>query len=484
MNKLNVAIVWFRNDLRLQDHAALLRASRQKSLIPLYIWDPETEGRWQAGEASRWWLHHSLLDLDRELSKRNSRLIILCGNRLKIFETLITKFKISSVFWNRSYEPDLHDSDTLVEDLLVRKGIQVEICRGNLITEPGEVLKDDGTPYLVYTAFWKRFLSNLELKLEPHGHKTESLPPLPPGVQGWGETLSKLNLLPAIPWDSAFSSYWKVSEQEAHVRLNTFLKNNIRGYQKQRDLPSVTGTSSLSPYLHFGQIHPARIFKSIQSQFGDVKKIEDPSIVQFCKELVWREFAHHLLFHFPILPELSMRKKFNKFPWKADEKKFNAWKKGMTGYPIVDAGMRQLWTTGWMHNRVRMIVASFLTKDLHIPWQEGAQWFWDTLLDADLANNTQGWQWTAGCGFDAAPFFRIFNPMTQGEKFDPGGVYIKTWCPELKGLPEKWIHKPWMAPPKTLSDAGLRLGVDYPLPIVDHKLAREYSLEAFKKLQN
>ncbi len=481
MQKKNIAIVWFRNDLRLADHAALFAASQHSSIIPLYIWDPDTESPWQAGSASQWWLHHSLNNLDQALVEKKSKLIIMRGDRLKIFEQILEKFKIDAVYWNRSYEPSVRSSDKKIQKYLFEKGVAVQICRGNLIFEPGEIVKSDGTPYQVYSAFWRTFISHWQ---SSSSKQVIAIPPLAAQAKALSVTCDALNLLPTIPWDSAFCKYWQPSEAEADRRLNQFLLQSIAKYQKQRDLPGILGTSTLSSYLHFGQIHPQTIYKKIAEKFGDLKKITDLNIVQFCKELAWREFSHHLLYYFPTLPEHPMKKTFNHFPWRKADRTFDAWKKGLTGYPIVDAGMRQLWQTGWMHNRVRMIVASFLTKDLHISWQEGARWFWDTLLDADLANNTQGWQWTAGCGFDAAPFFRIFNPTSQGEKFDPSGIYIKTWCPELERLPQKWIHQPWMAPENVLLEAKVNLGVNYPFPIVDHKKSRDFSLKAYKNLKS
>lgn len=492
MTKKNIAIVWFRNDLRLADNAALFAASQYTSILPLFIWDPTAESPWQAGAASQWWLHHSLQDLDKALVAHGSKLLIMQGDRLKIFEELSEKFKIDSVYWNRSYEPSVRIFDNKITKLLEAKGVRVERCRSNLIFEPGALLKSDGSPYKVYTAFWNTFLKSWQdhqkSVIVSEGKQSRStidrLAPLPFGAETLSLASEDLNLLPKIPWDSAFYKHWQPGESAAYLRLKNFIAQDIEKYQEQRDLPGVLGTSTLSPYLHFGQIHPLKIFHEIETKFGPLTKIRNVNIIQFCKELVWRDFAHHLLYFFPTLPQIPMNKSLDGFPWQKSKSNLTAWQKGMTGYPIVDAGMRQLWQTGWMHNRVRMIVASFLIKDLRITWQEGSRWFWDTLVDADLANNTQGWQWTAGCGFDSAPFFRIFNPTSQGEKFDPVGTYIKTWCPELSGLPQKWIHQPSLAPAAILSAAKVKLGYDYPMPIISHKIARDFTLQAYQKLKD
>lgn len=481
MSQKKTALFWFRNDLRLDDQAGLVAAAKYQQVLPIFIWDPDAESPWAPGAASRWWLHHALKALDQSLIEKNSKLIILKGDRLKVFTSLIQNFQIDSVFWNAAYEPKLRQSDQNIAQLLKQHRISLEIHHGNLMMEPGQVCKKDQTPYLVYTAFWKQFLKQFERQTQL---SAPSLPTLPDGALKHSLTCEDLKLLPTIPWDSDFYKHWSPTEASALTQSSNFLKSAVTQYQEQRNLPAMEGSSQLSPFLHFGQIHPGRIWNQIEQRYGRVNEISNPGILQFCKELVWREFSYHLLVYFPNLPDQSMKSVFDKFPWKDDPELLRCWQHGKTGYPIVDAGMRQLWKTGWMHNRVRMIVASFLTKDLQISWKEGAHWFWDTLLDADLANNTQGWQWTAGCGFDAAPFFRIFNPITQGETFDPEGHYIKTWCPELKQLEKAYIHKPWLAPQRSLDQAQVRLGANYPHPIVDHQQARMSSLLAFHGLKN
>lgn len=475
-----ISIFWFRKDLRLRDHQVFSSLQGAEALLPIYIHDLENEGKWKTGAASQWFLHHSLKNLDKSLQAFQSKLSFFHGNSLEVFKFLVRKFSVQSVQWSRSYESHQLKIEAEVEDFLVRSGIEVKILPGNLISEPGSITKSDKNPYVVYTPFWRAFVDSYKTYTEL---KFSAPPPLPPLNEKLGVNCEELNLLPKIKWDTEFYQNWIPSEEEAHKRLDNFLKSNLLEYSKNRDYPGLQATSSLSPYLHFGLIHPRSILRKIEKMHGPLKKISNKNIIQFCKELVWREFSHHVMHYHPQVPDESIRIIFNQFPWKTNLTHLKAWQKGKTGYPIVDAGMRQLWRTGWMHNRVRMIVASFLTKDLHIHWLEGARWFWDTLVDADLANNSQGWQWTAGCGFDAAPYFRIFNPITQSETFDPEGSYIRTWCPELSLLPNEWIHKPWLAPEQVLKRARVNLSHDYPLPIVDHKEARDYSLAAYKGLR-
>lgn len=482
MKKNQVALMWFRSDLRIDDNEAFFASCAYSHVIALFIWDQKVDYPWECGEASKWWLHHGLTDLKACLAKKGLPLVILKGDRFEILKDLVFQFSVTSLFWNRSYDPKTFAFDEKIKSYFLKNDVHVGTFQANLICEPGSVLKSDKSLYLVFTAFWRAFINGLKPFKLLDSKAIPSFPKCPFGAEELSLPIDRLELLPKIPWDKAFYKLWDASLKGASLALEEFIKESILTYQIQRDLPAVSGTSRLSPYLHFGQIHPKRIFYMIEKAFGPIQVIQDQNILQFCKEVVWREFAYHLLFYYPSLPLEPMKKSFQKFPWKNDKTKLRAWKKGLTGYPIVDAGMRELWQTGWMHNRVRMIVASFLTKDLHISWQEGALWFWDTLVDADLANNTQGWQWVAGCGFDAAPFFRIFNPVTQGEKFDPEGLYVKKWCPELALLPSSYIHKPWLAPASVLTKAGVRLGTDYPKPIVDHKESREYSLKAFEKL--
>jgi deoxyribodipyrimidine photo-lyase len=361
--------------------------------------------------------------------------------------------------------------DSAVKTELHGRGIQAESFNANLLYEPWTIANKQGKPFQVFTPFWKACLASRE---------PSSPLPIPLRLNGFHKPipsvpLDELSLLPSIPLDAGIQKLWRPGEEEAHQRLGEFLEEGIVNYSEQRNFPALEwGVSHLSPSLHFGEISPRIIWQAAKQKYGD-----NPAIEPYLRQLGWREFAHHLLFHFPHTPEIPLRKDFESFGWKTDLKGLEAWQKGLTGYPLVDAGMRELWATGWMHNRVRMVVGSFLVKDLLISWTEGARWFWDTLVDADLPNNTLGWQWIGGCGADAAPYFRIFHPVTQSEKFDPEGDYIKKWVPELARVPLPWIHKPWEAPSLILLQAGVTLGKTYPYPIVDHKTAREEALAAF-----
>lgn len=470
----------FHKDLRLEDNFAFQKACQHDNVLPLYIFDEKADSPWKIGGASKWCLHHSLANLDESLKERKSKLFLFKGTHLDILSSLCEKFHVEAVYWNEDYGPFADKKERKIEKFLKEKNIIFKKFSDTLIQKPGNVLKKDGKPYLVFTAFWNAFLKTPFLFERIQSFNI----PKSPVKKIEGESLLEdLELLPQIPWDKGFYEHWEMSEKNVQKKLQNFLKSGIQSYNEERNFPSIEGTSTLSPYLHFGQIHPSRIWFEIEKTYGSISKLRDVNLIQFAKEIVWREFSYHLLHFFPHLPNKPMNSAFEKFPWKDDKVARRAWEKGQTGFPIVDAGMRELWHTGWMHNRVRMIVASFLTKDLHIPWQKGAQWFWDTLVDADLANNTQGWQWTAGCGVDAAPFFRIFNPVSQGENYDPEGDYVKTWCPELEKLPKKWIHKPWEAPTDILKKAGVSLGKNYPEPIVDHKKERQKALFYFERLK-
>jgi deoxyribodipyrimidine photo-lyase len=459
--KLNMetstAIVWFRQDLRLEDNQALTTALKHhKHVIPVYIWTPEEEGSWPLGTAAKWWLHHSLENLDQELKKRGSRLIIREGSTLKALNTLIKELKASTVYWNRRYEPSSIKRDAAIVSELQSRGIQTETFNANLLFEPWSITNKQGLPYKVFTHFWKTCCS-----------QDEPLTPLTTPIQlpVVAKEISSVTLDLMPLFSQTYQDYWEPGTAAAHKRLSAFIKEEIDQYVEKRDRPDYDGVSRLSPYLHFGEISPRTIWHAIKKNCRFLEK--GPKC--YLKQLGWREFAHHLLYHFPFTPEKALRSEFNHFPWVFNSAYLKAWQQGKTGYPLVDAGMRQLLATGWMHNRVRMVVGSFLVKDLLISWTEGAKFFWETLVDADLANNTLGWQWVGGCGADAAPYFRVFNPVTQSEKFDPEGTYIRKWIPELAKVPNQWIHKPWEAPDN----------FGYPLPIVDHKAARELALKAF-----
>ena len=474
-------LVWFRHDLRLSGNPALDFALRRGGpVIPVFVWSPEEEGPWAPGAASRWWLHQSLKRLDAGLRKRGSRLILRQGPALPALRKLAVEAGATAIAWNRRYEPAAISRDQQVKEALRGDGVEVESFNGALLREPWEIKTKTGGPYQVFSAFWRACL-----RLD------DPAPALPApkrfiGPNSWpaSRRLAELDLLPRFDWTDGLRAAWAPGETGAGAALSRFLDAGFPHYDDGRNRPDQAGTSRLSPHLHFGEISPRQVWLALREHADRLGwSTAAWRASQFLTEVGWREFAHHLLFHFPHTPAAPLRPEFERFPWRADPVALRAWQRGRTGFPIVDAGMRELWTTGWMHNRVRMIVASFLVKDLRIPWQDGAAWFWDTLVDADLANNTLGWQWTAGCGADAAPFFRVFNPTGQGERFDPAGDYVRRWVPELARLPAKWIHRPSEAPSTVLADAGVRLGSDYPEPMVSHAIAREVALEAYHRLK-
>jgi deoxyribodipyrimidine photo-lyase len=470
-------IVWFRQDLRLQDNPALAAAiARGGPVVPVYILDTAGDGRWPEGGASRWWLHHSLAALDAALRERGSRLVLARGDSGEALRRLVKATGADAVYWNRRYEPAAIARDTALKAGL---GVEVKSFNAALLFEPHTVRNKSGGPFQVFTPFWKHCLT-LEVD-EPAKLSARAL--AAPAEWPRSLALADLQLRPTIRWDAGLAETWTPGEAGAQARLKKFVAAAMDGYADQRNRPDIAGTSALSPHLHFGEIGPRQIWAAVKAS-AKGSGIFPPSrgAQVFLSEVGWREFAHHLLFHFPHTPESPLRAEFAAFPWRKDPAQLKAWQRGATGYPIVDAGMRELWATGWMHNRVRMIVASFLVKHLRLPWQEGAAWFWDTLVDADLASNTLGWQWTAGCGADAAPYFRIFNPILQGKKFDPDGAYVRRWLPELAKLPTDFLHHPWEAPAAELAAAGIRLGRDYPQPIVDHGEARAAALAALQAM--
>ncbi len=470
------ALVWFRQDLRIQDNPALYNAAKSKApLLLLYILD-ETDEAWQPGAASRWWLHYSLQKLSEELeNKYNAKLILQKGVALDILHGLIKKHKVQNIYWNRCYEPMYIKRDTLIKKSLSDQGLEVHSYNGALLKEPWEIMNKSGAPFKVFTPFCKTLKQQMMREILPAPRSFESL-------MDKSLKLDSLALLPHIPWDKGIKASWQPGEKAAKDKLKSFLSKTVQGYKTMRDYPNIPATSRLSPHLHFGELSPIQIWhaaQTVQQQKANIYADVD----HFLSELVWREFSTYLLYHYPHLPETAYLPAFNAFPWLYNKKHLKSWQKGLTGYPIVDAGMRELWHIGWMHNRVRMIVASFLIKHLMQPWQDGEAWFWDTLVDADLANNAASWQWVAGSGADAAPYFRIFNPVLQGQKFDKEGDYIKEWVPELKDLPAKYIHCPWQAPQAVLDKAGVVLGKTYPKPIVEHDFARKRALEAYKKIK-
>jgi deoxyribodipyrimidine photo-lyase len=473
-------LVWFRQDLRLGDNPALTAAIAAGPVIPVYIWAPAEEAEWPAGGASQWWLHQSLTRLDRELRQVGSRLIVRRGSSsLRILLDLAAECGATDVLWNRRYEPAVIARDTEIRTALREAGLESKSFNGALLHEPWTIKNKSDQPFQVFTPFWRH------LKGLPDPPAPLAVPLHIPAPAAWPASLvlDDLELLPKVNWAAGFGPAWTPGAAAAHQHLMHFLQESFDGYPTLRDRPDLPGTSRLSPHLHFGEISPREIWHAVR-EFG-IERGQHTTWrdSQFLTEVGWREFAHHLLYYYPQTPTQPLRAAYAAFPWKNDPKGLSAWQRGATGYPIVDAGMRQLWRTGWMHNRVRMIVGSFLVKDLLLPWTAGAKWFWDTLVDADLASNTMGWQWISGCGADAAPYFRVFNPVTQATRFDPEGTYIREWVPELARLPSAWIHQPWAAPPGVLDDAGVILGASYPQRLVDHSLARTRALEALAKLR-
>jgi len=474
-------IFWFRKDLRLTDNPALSAAiASGKELVSLYTLDDETPGQWAMGGASRWWLRHSLAALRTELAQIGAPLVLRRGPALRIVPNVAEEAGADAVYFTRSYTPYDTALERELAETLARRNIGFHRYGGNLLFEPERLQTKEGRPYKVFTPFYRAALAAMG-ELTPAKAPTV-VPAAPDDFPS--DTLDSWDLTPSKPdWADGLREAWTPGEAGAQERLSSFLGESIRSYVEGRDLPGHEGTSRLSPHLHFGEISPRQCWHQTQHRLAANGHGGEAGATAFLRELIWREFSAHLLHHFPDLPEKPLRPEFARFPWARDEAALLAWQKGLTGYPIVDAGMRQLWRTGWMHNRVRMIAASFLIKDLLIPWQEGAAWFWDTLVDADLANNSASWQWVAGSGADAAPFFRIFNPVTQGEKFDAGGAYVRAWVPEIASLPDKFLHRPWEAPEQERARAGIGLGKTYPHPIVDHALARKRALEAFKELK-
>jgi deoxyribodipyrimidine photo-lyase len=477
------ALVWFRQDLRLQDNPALSAAVRRGGpVVPVFVLDPEGEGRWAAGAASRWWLHHSLEALGASLRGRGSRLVLARGDSLRELTRLAGLTGAGAVYWSRRYEPAALARDETIAASFAAAGIEARSYNSALLFEPHGIANRQGGPFQVFGPFWRHCLG-LEVE-RPVRLGTSRLA----APRAWPRSLDpvRLGLLPTTRWDSGLAGTWKPGEDAASARLRRFISGALEGYAEQRDRPGLDGTSMLSPYLHFGEIGPRQVWSALRALSSDTGVFPPGNGARvFLSEIGWREFAHHLLFHFPHAPERPLRPAFRRFPWARDPggALFRAWREGRTGYPIVDAGMRQLWETGWMHNRVRMIAASFLVKHLGVPWTKGADWFWNTLVDADLANNTLGWQWSAGCGADAAPFFRIFAPVRQGLRFDPSGAYVRRWVPELAAMPAEFIHRPWEAPAGTLAASGMRLGASYPVPIVDHARARAAALSAYENMR-
>lgn len=462
--------MWFRQDLRLRDNPALTFAAKTGDVFPLYIRDTSCPEQFQIGGASQWWLHQSLTALNNDLS---GKLHCASGNPSDILLELVKRHEIKTLVWNRCYEPWQIKRDSEIKQQLMDLGIEVKSFNANLLWEPWQVLKQDGTPYKVFTPYYRRGCLSKERPRMPL-NAPDKLNLL--YDQGADEGIDSFELLPRVKWYTQMQDMWQPGEEGAAQNLSRFLPEGVKQYKQKRDFPNLGATSKLSPHLHFGEISPNQIwYAGVDALNGN---IDDSGLDCFLSELGWREFSHYLLFHFPTIPTDNFSAKFNFFPWRQDGPALKAWQTGRTGIPIIDAGMRELWQTGTMHNRVRMVVGSFLVKNLLIDWREGERWFWDCLLDADLAANSASWQWVAGTGADAAPYFRIFNPLLQGQKFDPKGEYVRRYCPELTAVPDKFIHNPWDAPKSILDYAKVELGKDYPKPIVDLKASRQRALDA------
>ena len=461
-------LVWFRRDLRLADNPAWYAAARTgRPVIPVFVLDERSR---PIGRASRWWLYGSLRELNRALRHADSRLILRRGPPCRVIADLLRDTGATAVLWNRLYDPALIELDKQVEARCAAAGVASQTYNASLLFEPWTVSTRTGTPFKVFTAFWRRCtLRDLE--------RPRSTPPAPASPETWpdSERIHRWGLRSRSPeWAEGFGSIWQPGERGAQDRLRVFLRHGVGEYHRRRDQPGLAATSRLSPHLHFGEIGPRQIVAALDRQNPG------PGRDAFLRELGWREFSHHLLYYNPDMGTANLRPQFDRMPWRNAPAELRRWQRGLTGYPLVDAGMRELWSTGWMHNRVRMVTASFLTRHLLIDWRQGEAWFRDTLVDADRANNSAGWQWVAGCGVDAAPWFRIFNPVTQSRRFDPAGVYLRTWLPELRRLSDKHIHAPWLAPQEVLSDAGVRLGECYPIPMVDLASGRKRALDAYR----
>jgi len=466
------ALVWFRHDLRLDDNPAL-RAALDEGFtpVPVYVHAPAEEGEWAPGAASRAWLHRSLAALDAELRRRGSRLLLRRGPSARALQDLVAASGATAVFWNRKYEPATQPRDAAIKQALRGQGLRTESFNGGLLVEPWELATQQGQPYKVFTPFWRAALARWR---PPAPWCAPSrLPPLDAALES--EPLAALGLRPRPAWDAGFWTAWTPGEAGAREALKVFVDGALHGYRTDRDRPDRTGTSRLSPHLRFGEIAPWRIVAGLARARTAAN---GAGVDGYLRELGWREFAYHLLHHFPHTATQDLNPRFARFDWAdVDPAALDAWRRGRTGVPLVDAGLRELWATGWMHNRVRMIAASYLTKHLRHHWLHGARWFWDTLVDADLANNTLGWQWTAGTGADAAPYFRVFNPVAQAQKFDPKGAYIARWVPELAGVPVPLRFAPWRQP-----DVLAHVAPDYPRhPVVDLATGREGALAAYRR---
>ncbi|MEO0328586.1 MAG: deoxyribodipyrimidine photo-lyase [Pseudomonadota bacterium] len=465
-----VSIVWFRQDLRLADNPALVEAARNGEILPVFILDVNDR---PLGGASKWWLHESLIKLSESLGG----LVLKKGDPEMILQSLAAQSGADAVYWNRSYEPYTIKRDKKIKTALQGVGLTVKSFHGSVIYEPWQIQNNSGSAYKVYSPFWRA----MQAKGIPAPLPASNFNIAP--VKELSDALEDLALHPENPdWARDWKKLWQPGENGAMHRVDSFFEDGIKGYGELRNRPDLPNVSRLSPHIHYGEISPRQLFAKAQF-IADQNPALAKDIQKFKSEIAWRDFAIHLMYHFPTITEKNWKPAFDVFPWRQSEDDLKAWKNGKTGYPMVDAGLRELWHTGFMHNRVRMLVASFLVKHLRIHWLEGEAWFWDTLLDADMANNTASWQWVTGSGADAAPYFRIFSPISQGPKFDPNGEYVRKWCPELAKLPNALVHTPFEASDEELAKAGIILGETYPKPIVDHKKAREAALSGYEKVK-
>ena len=470
----NHSLFWFRNDLRIEDNPGLYNFSKHaknKKIIILYIHDEGEQGLIIKGSAQSWWLYNALEDLKNSIEKIDAKLTILVGNTSEVLSNIIKKYNINEVYLNNGYDP----ISLSQENFLINNDVCLKLFSANTLSDPKEILKDNKTSYQVFTPYWRKLLKENKVRTEvacPNFKNYDFK------TQLKSYEINKLGLL--HKWSDKFSKYWDPTQKGAKEKLDIFLKNNLKIYKTARDYPATEGTSKLSPYLHFGQISPVQVWHKAMKIKQEIPKDDFDC---FLSELGWREFSYYLLFYFPAFPKKNFRNKFDDFKWENSKALFNAWSKAKTGYPIIDAGMRELYETGFMHNRVRMIVASFLTKHGLVHWKLGAKWFSFTLLDSDIASNNAGWQWVAGTGADAAPYFRIFNPIRQSEKFDKKGEYLKKWLPELNLLPEKFVHAPHLAPKEVLQKAGVIIGDNYPKIILDLDAQRKKALDNYSKIK-
>ncbi|MEO1651720.1 MAG: deoxyribodipyrimidine photo-lyase [Pseudomonadota bacterium] len=472
-------IVLFHRDLRLMDHPALVAACETGApVICLYIRDEDAEGRFALGGASKWWLHHALAAHADALEAAGNRLILRSGAIVGVLQDIVASHGCGGIYLSRGYEPWVVAREQAIHAAFTEADVAVKRFAGRLLIDPDTIRTKGGAVYKVYTPFWRAiFERGVRAPIDaPATIRASEKHPDSEDLDSW-------DLLPTEPnWAEGFEPHWKPGADEGEARFLVFVDLGMAQYDTQRDRPDIDGTSRLSPHYHHGELSVAACYHAADAERSKGGK-GATGAETFMKELVWREFSYHLLYHFPHLPTAPFKEQFAEFPWRSDADQLKAWQRGKTGYPIVDAGMRQLYEIGWLHNRVRMIVGSFLTKNLLLPWQDGEAWFWDCLVDADLASNSASWQWVSGSGADAAPYFRIFNPVTQSERYDPEGDYIRRFVPELANMPKKYIHAPWNAPQSVLDRAGVTLGDTYPLPIVDHKETRQRALDAYEKIK-